>query len=599
MFSNFEKNEIFLSCEYIKSHNLQPDKGVVFNVVGNHILCDYLCNTIKNLNGKTEYNYSVYQADSPDAFISTVSKQCFLYLLDARDEKKADLALLKKALDYAVQFEQSQFVVMTITPTICARDDVQSLSEMETSTLLSDTVLFDIDNLLKDYCDALCIKEIRFDNFLVEDSEFNALNFTSIVKETLSNNCVVINSTDAFDYVSAVSMADAVNAVFTVMKHGKPSNIYNCSGELMSLYDAKSFVYETLCGYGIKLQYNDNTQPKGKTYRALSCGKLQSLSYSYTCDNNTRLLYALSDLVSEKYDIIADKTNSLYDGKLKYIRDMELELLSQVDRICRANNIQYFLSGGTMLGAVRHKGFIPWDDDIDIAMLREDFEKFKQVAKEQLPKKYQYQSYTNKDGYHYFFDKITIKDTYFSTKYSDGFDMLKGISMDIFVFDKTSDKKFFQKLHYKKLMMLRLLMNVRWINKPRKDKSYMLSKLLLPVLRLFSMDFYSKRYDKLLRKYEKKKTTTVLPPATDHKWRGVMPKSWFENVTDAQFENVMSYIPTGYDNYLKQWYSDDYMELLPLSQRVGSHDFYRLDIGNELKCETENYTHYNYKGELL
>ena len=599
MFSDFEKNEILLSCEYINSHSLQPDKGAVFNIVGNHILCDYLYKTVKNLNGKTEYNYSVYQADSPDAFISTVSKQCFLYLLDARDEKNVDLEMLKKALDYASQFEQSQFIAMTILPAVSKRYDIQSLSEMEASTLLSDTIIFDIDNTLKEYCDKLCIKEIRFDNFLIEDSKHNALNLTSIVKKTLKDCYVDINSGDAFDYVSAISMADAVNAVFTVLKCGKPSNIYNCSGELMSIYDVKSYVYETLCGYGIKLNFDDSATANTKTYRALNTGKLQSLSYTYTCDNNTRLLYALSDLVSDKYDIICDKTNSLYDGKLRYIRDMELELLSHVDRICRANSIQYFLSGGTMLGAVRHKGFIPWDDDIDIAMLREDFEKFKQVAKEQLPKKYQYQSHTNKDGYHYFFDKITIKDTYFSTKYSDGFDMLKGISMDIFVFDKTSDKKFFQKLHYKKLMLLRLLMNVRWINKPRKDKSYMLSKLLLPVLRLFSMDFYSKRYDKLLRKYEKKKTSTVLPPATDHKWRGVMPKHWFENVTDAPFENVMSYIPTGYDNYLKQWYGDDYMDLLPLSQRVGSHDFYRLDIGNELKCETENFTHYNYKGELL
>jgi len=63
----------------------------------------------------------------------------------------------------------------------------------------------------------------------------------------------------------------------------------------------------------------------------------------------------------------------------------------------------------------------------------------------------------------------------------------------------------------------------------------------------------------------------------------------------------MSYIPTGYDNYLKQWYSEDYMELLPLSKRVGSHDFYRLDIGNEVNVPDDNIEikHYNHKGELL
>lgn len=599
MFSDFEKNEIMMSCEYIKSNQLEPDKGVVFNVVGDHMLCDYICDTIKYLNGKTEYKYSVYQSKTSDAFISTVSKQCFLYLIDARGNNNVDLEALEKALEYASKFNQSQFVAMTLIPAINGRDDVQALSEMETSKLLYDTVLYDIDELLKSYCNKVCIKEIRFDNFLIENSDNNALNLSQIVDTAVNNNCIDISADDAFNFVTAISMSDAVNAIFTVVKHGRHSNIYNCSGECLSVFDVKSFVYKTLCQYGIKMNFCDDGKCTKKVYKALSCGKLQSLGYSYICDNDTRLLYALYSMVGEKYDIIADKTNNLYDGKLKYIRDMELELLSCIDRICRSHNIQYFLSGGTMLGAVRHKGFIPWDDDIDIAMLREDFEKFKAVLKDHLPDKYKYQSHTNRDGYHYFFDKITINDTYFSTKYSDQFDMLKGISMDIFVFDKTSDNAFMQKLHFKRLMLLRLLMNVRWINKARKDKSYILSKLILPILRLFSMDTFSKHYDKLLRKYEHKQTSTVLPPATDHQWRGVMPASWFENVTDATFNSVVSCIPTGYDNYLKQWYGEDYMDLLPLSKRVASHDFYRLDIGNELKCDTENTKHYNYKGELL
>ena len=599
MFSDFQKNEIYMSCEYIKSHSLQPDKGMVFNVIGNHILCDYIADIIRNLNGKTEYNYSVYQADSPDALISTVSKQCFLYLIDLRKADTFDAAALENALKYSSKFSESQFVAMTIVPPIPKRTDVMALSEMETSNLLSDTVLIDAEKILSSYCNKVCIKEIRFDNILIENCSYNALNLTDIVNKSIKDNCVTILSQDSFDYVSAVSVTDAVNAVFTVIKKGVHSNIYNCSGEIISIYEAKSFVYETLCSYGIKLNFEDRIIPEKKYYRALSSGKLQSLGYAYSCNNSERLLYAMCGIVPDRYNIIDDKTNTLYDGKLNHIREMELELLAEIDRICRANNIQYFLSGGTMLGAVRHKGFIPWDDDIDIAMLRDDFEKFKQVCVDQLPEKYQYQSFTNKDGYHYFFDKITIKDTYFSTKYSDQFDMLKGISMDIFVFDKTSDSPFMQKLHFKHLMILRLLMNVRWINKARKGKSYILSKLMLPVLRLFSMDTYSKHYDKVLRKYENKDTSTVLPPATDHKWRGVMPKSWFANVTDANFNKVMSYIPVGYDSYLKQWYGEDYMDWLPLCKRVGSHDFYRLDIGNELVCNNENEKHYNYKGELL
>lgn len=598
MLNSFEKNEIFMSCRYIGSNNLLPNDGSVINVIGNHILCKYLCDTINSLN-KSEYKYTLYQVETSDALTSTVKKQCFLYCLDLRCKDENVLADFEKALSYANNIEGSAFVALVLIPMLSKRDDVHSLSEIELSALSVGTILQQAEDLLSEYCDKLNIKEIRFDNFLIEDSEHNALNLTQLLKEAVDNKEIVINSSDAFDIVSACSMSDAINAVFTVMKHGKHGNIYNMSGEALSLHKVKTFIYETLCEYGIKLNFEQGDPQQKKNYRVLDNGKVHSLGFSPVCDTDTQLIYALSSMLPQEYDIIKDEINNSYAGKIKYVREMELELLSEIDRICRRNNIQYFLSGGTMLGAVRHKGFIPWDDDIDIAMLRNDYEKFKTACINELPKKYQYQSYTNKDGYHYFFDKITIKDTYFSTKYSDRFDMLKGFSTDVFIFDKTSDNKFFSKLHFKMLMALRLLMNVRWINEPRKDKSYLLSKLLLPILRIFSMDTYSKMYDKLLRKYEKRNTSTVLPPATDHKWRGVMPKKWFETVTDAPFENVMSYIPTGYDDYLKRWYCEDYMDLLPLCQRTGSHDYYRLDLGNEIKTDNEETKHYNYKGELL
>lgn len=601
MLSDFSKNEIFMSCEYIKPHSLLPKKGTVINIIGEHILCDYLKDTFESLNNTTEYGYTVYQVETPDALSSTVSKQCFLYCFDARETDTYDLISLAKALDYASKIKNAQFILLTIIPPLPQREDIHSVSEMELSKITADSFLSEVESALSSYCSKLNVKEIRFDNFLLEDNSNNLLNMTEIVKDALSTQCVSVNSNDAFSVVSAISMSDAVNAVFTVLKNGKHGNIYNASSDPISIFELKTFVYKTLCKYGVKLDFVNTGENKSKNYRVLDTGKLKSIGYSPVCSNEERLFYALTHLCSDKYDIFSDKIDSLYNGKLEYIRKMELELLHVVDRICRENSVQYFLSGGTMLGAVRHKGFIPWDDDIDIAMLRDDYERFKKACIENLPKKYTYQSYTNKDGYHYFFDRITIKDTYFATKYSDEFDMLKGISMDIFVFDKTSDKPFLSKLHYKTLMALRLMMNVRWINHPRKGKSYMLSKLLLPILRLFSMDTYSKLYDKLLRSYSKRNTSTVLPPATDHKWRDVMPIRWFENVLDAPFDDVMSYIPTGFDNYLKQWYGDDYMELLPLSLRVGSHDFYRLDIGNEVKTLNDDaqIKHINYKGELL
>lgn len=601
MLSEYLTNEIAMSCDYIRSHQLMPKSGTVINIIGKHMLCDCIKDVLSQL-GKNEYKYTVYRTDSSDALSSTVCKQCFLYCLDARNTDTLSLIDLSNALSYASKIKGSQFIAMVIIPPLRRRYGVMSLSEMEVCATCSD-YLNEIEDTLRSYEKKLNVKEIRFDNFIGESSSNNLFDLNGITDAALSTGVVSIDRSDAFDVVSAISLSDAVDAVFTVLKNGKDKNIYNASSLAMSVYDLKSFIYQSLCKYGIDAEISGDTAKTDKSYRVLNCGKLCSVGFENVCDNEHALLYALSDILPPKYDIIKDKINAIYDGKLDEIKRTELELLKVVDRICRENNIKYFLSGGTMLGAVRHKGFIPWDDDIDIAMLRDDFEKFRALCKEQLPEKYRYQTFENKDGYHYFFDKITVNNTYFATKYSDEFDMQKGISMDIFIFDKTAKSKFMQKLHFKTLMAFRLMMNVRWINRPRKGKSYMLSKLLLPLLRLFSMDTYSKIYDKLLRRYENSNSPFVLPPATDHTARGVMPLEWFSDVTDAEFDGVTSYIPIGYDDYLKIWYGKDYMDVLPLYKRVGSHNFYRLDLGYEI-CrdkvdKSKHIKNFNSKGELL
>ena len=188
MQSSFKKNEIFMSCEYLKSHELLPKEGTVINVIGNNVLCDYISNTLKELNSKTEYRYTVYQVQESDALSSTVSKQCFLYCLDTRRENDELLEDIKKALDYACKIKKATFLALVIIPPLCKREDIEALSEIELSKISLGSFLGEVENTLSDYCDKIDLREIRFDNFLIDNNELNPLNLTALIKGTRSLN---------------------------------------------------------------------------------------------------------------------------------------------------------------------------------------------------------------------------------------------------------------------------------------------------------------------------------------------------------------------------------------------------------------------------
>lgn len=91
---------------------------------------------------------------------------------------------------------------------------------------------------------------------------------------------------------------------------------------------------------------------------------------------------------------------------LKKLQDIELDILIMLKDFCLQHDISWFLDGGTVLGAARHKGFIPWDDDIDIGMLREDYDRFVSLAKTELPSGYSLHDWSNTPGYSAMFAKV-------------------------------------------------------------------------------------------------------------------------------------------------------------------------------------------------
>ena len=126
--------------------------------------------------------------------------------------------------------------------------------------------------------------------------------------------------------------------------------------------------------------------------------------------------------------------------QLRRLQMVELELLQELDRICRKREIHYTIIAGTMLGAVRHGGFIPWDDDADVAMLRSEYERFREACKDELdPERYYFQDHVCTDGYHWGYGKLRRRNTLFLREYQEHMPYEQGVFIDVFPMDTIPD----------------------------------------------------------------------------------------------------------------------------------------------------------------
>ncbi len=132
----------------------------------------------------------------------------------------------------------------------------------------------------------------------------------------------------------------------------------------------------------------------------------------------------------------------LDDESLRRLQEIELELLLEADRICRKCGIRYNIIAGTMLGAVRHGGFIPWDDDADIAILRPEYERFREACKTELDtEKFYFQDHTETPGYRWGYGKLRRRDTLFLREYQEHMPYDQGVFIDVFPLDGVPDSR--------------------------------------------------------------------------------------------------------------------------------------------------------------
>jgi lipopolysaccharide cholinephosphotransferase len=381
----------------------------------------------------------------------------------------------------------------------------------------------------------------------------------------------------------------------SIINFGKNGNIYNGSNSICTVAEVKNTLYKLFASDGIALKYTDCSDSEEQSF-ALSCRKINSVCKTKLPSLEESICKTLSE---DGKVFMREKIKNVYEGKINRIREEEKGILLEVDRICKKHNINYYLVGGSLLGAVRHNGFIPWDDDVDICMLREDFEKFRKLCPSELAEKYAYQSYRDEKCTHYIYDKIRLKGTYFSSEHSGKYDdMQNGVFLDIFVFDKTANSKLMQKIHIYLIVMLRRLINIRWTKEPVTGKFALISKLILPLICFIPFGVYHSLFEFILRFYEKSnKSRFVLDGIGLYVKKGALPLSWVTDNTPVNFEGLNLPGVKDSDSYLSMWYGDDYMIPPIISKRMSGHSISRLDLGEYLLC-TESEKEISLEGEL-
>lgn len=264
--------------------------------------------------------------------------------------------------------------------------------------------------------------------------------------------------------------------------------------------------------------------------------------------------------------------------QIRDIQDKILEIFIEFKRICDKYNLKYYAIGGTCIGAVRHKGFIPWDDDMDLAMPLEDYMKFRKIASKELNEPFELLDYMNKNQGHKLlrFMKLQNKNTTFIEKVERNYpERHKGIFIDIMPITGISKNKVLNKLFQSKLKLFFFLNVIR--NTDYSERTTNKGKIIWKIFYVFvkrkDKEYYKRKEEELYKKYDISEKNDIFFP-----WRVPLRKpyantfnyNWFLSSIDVPFESTTISIPCCYKEYLTKDFGD-YMKLPPKEKQVSNH----------------------------
>lgn len=255
------------------------------------------------------------------------------------------------------------------------------------------------------------------------------------------------------------------------------------------------------------------------------------------------------------------------------------QILLEIDRICKDAGLRYFIYAGTLLGAVRHKGFIPWDDDIDIVMLREDYDKFPMACEKFMNhEKFMLQTIVTDPLASNPWMKLHDKNTAFiSGLRREG--AMEGVNIDIFPVDNAPDSdkelkrraKYFDRMNF--IYQWRFQEHSK--NATWKMKIY---QMLISIIPPINEKKFKENYDQKIRKYNNLQTKNVVYFSNRKYMKKVISRDVFDEEVMLPFEAGMFPAPKGWQEVLEGLYGKNYMQLPPENQRITVHGTVVVDL---------------------